>query len=55
MRAGQLRHRVTIEQLVAASPTQNAGGEIDDDVAHQLSRPVPRDVSAARDLEHLEP
>lgn len=27
MRAGNLRHRVTIQQLVAGSPNQNAGGE----------------------------
>lgn len=30
MRAGTLRHRVAIEQLVANSPTQNAGGEMDE-------------------------
>ena len=27
MRAGLLRHRVTIQQLLAGSPQQNAGGE----------------------------
>ena len=29
MQAGKLRHRVTIQQLVAGSPQQNAGGEPD--------------------------
>ena len=30
MRAGRLRHRVTIQQLVAASPSQDAGGAPDE-------------------------
>ena len=30
MRSGPLRHRVTIQQLVAGSPQQNAGGEMDE-------------------------
>ena len=30
LRAGTLNKRVTIQHLVAASPTQNAGGEIDE-------------------------
>ena len=31
MRAGRLRHRVTIQQLTAGSPQQNTTGEMDDD------------------------
>jgi SPP1 family predicted phage head-tail adaptor len=30
MRSGPLRHRVTIQELVAGSPQQNSGGEMDD-------------------------
>jgi SPP1 family predicted phage head-tail adaptor len=30
MRLGPLRHMVTIQQLVAGSPQQNAGGEMDE-------------------------
>jgi len=30
MRSGLLRHRVTIQQLVSASPQQDAGGEPDE-------------------------
>lgn len=50
MRAGTLRHRVLIEQLVAGSPAQNAGGEPEESWTEFASRYAAVEPMKGREL-----
>lgn len=50
MRAGTLRHRITVQQLVANSPSQNAGGEPDESWTAVATRWASVDPLKGREL-----
>ena len=50
MRAGTLRHRVRIEQLVPGSPAQNAGGEPEEAWAELTTRYAAVEPMKGREL-----